>query len=359
MSYQSQILERFSGDQQEPEPLYLPDLTLWYDWHHRQGTLPGKWSSLALPEIARAMGVPVWFPFRPWRIELVGAEAQETRTSDERVLRAETSVGTLVARWTQGPDGDWWQVEYPVKGIKDLPAALELVRSRSYVFDTAGLEQAISKVGDDGIVALELPRRPYSDLLHDFLGWSEGLMLLSEPTVQEMLDTLESRLQHLVEQIAELPGAVVLSPDNLDGQYISPRMFAKHLAPSYQRTVSSLQRRGKFLVIHVGGPIRHLIKPLAEAGVHGLEGISGAPQSNASLAEARELAGPTLTLWGGIAQDYLHDAHDWQVFEDAVRQGIQEASQDSRMMLGIADRVPVNAEMERLEALPSLIQTGS
>jgi hypothetical protein len=40
-----------------------------------------------------------------------------------------------------------------------------------------------------------------------------------------------------------------------------------------------------------------------------------------------------------------------------VRLAAQEAAQDGRMILGIADRVPVNAELDRLEALPELIHT--
>jgi hypothetical protein len=290
---------------------------------------------------------------------MLGARVLETESHEERVVRAETSFGTLTSRWTLGPDGDWWQVEYPVKSAQDLAAALEVVKARSYTLDTTGLEPTLAQVGDDGIVALELPRRPYSDLLHEFLGWGEGLMLLSNPIVQEMLDVLDRELQRLIEQVAGLPGAVVLSPDNLDGQYISPKMFAKHLAPSYEQTVSALQPRGKVLVVHVGGPIRHLVQPLAKVGVHGLEGISSAPQSNASLAEAREIAGPNLTLWGGIAQDYLQDAHDWEIFEDSVRQAALEARADSRMILGIADRVPVNAQIARLEALPKLVRALS
>ena len=39
---------------------------------------------------------------------------------------------------------------------------------------------------------------------------------------------------------------------------------------------------------------------LAEAGVDGVEGIAGPPQSDITLAEARQLAGPGITLWGGI-----------------------------------------------------------
>jgi len=223
----------------------------------------------------------------------------------------------------------------------------------------AAVARLESLVGDDGIVALELPRRPYSDLLHEFLGWSGGLMLLREPLVEGILSALETELQRIVEAVARLPGRVALSLDNLDGQFISPRAFEEHLGESYRRTAEVLHEQGKHLVVHVGGPIKRLLAPLAAAGVDAIEGVAGPPQSDASLAEARDLAGPEVTLWGGIPQDYLLEAREWGELEAAVAAAVRDARDDGRMILGVADRVPVDAELSRLEALPSLVERFS
>jgi len=61
-------------------------------------------------------------------------------------------------------------------------------------------------------------------------------------------------------------------------------------------------------------------------------------------------------LWGGIAQDYLLDLHNQQDFETAVRQARQEVKGDRRMILGIADRVPVDAKLDRLLAVANLVR---
>jgi hypothetical protein len=352
------LFERFFGATTGP-PLYLPDLTLWYDWHQGQGTLPDRWKDYSLPQIARALGVPVWLTARPWRVETPGAEIVTTEDAGERVIRFETAAGALIARWTLGPDGDWWQTEYPVKSPADLAAALELVEARTYALDPADLARGEALVGDDGLLALELPRRPYSDLLHEFLGWSEGLLFLNEPAVPQMLDLLESKLAQLVEEVAPLPGRVVLSPDNLDGQFISPRAFERYMAAGYRRTAEVLHAHDKRLLVHVGGPIRHLLSPLAQAGVDGLEGIAGPPQGDVSLAQAREAVGPGLALWGGIPQDFVLDTHDQARFEAAVRQAVREARENGRMVLGVADRVPVDADLERLKMIPALIEQST
>jgi hypothetical protein len=164
-----------------------------------------------------------------------------------------------------------------------------------------------------------------------------------------------------VKAVAQLPGYLVFSPDNLDGQFISPKAFRTHLADSYRLTTETLGQQGKRLVVHIGGPVGHLLPSLVQSGVDGFEGIAGAPQSDLSLAEARALCGPQPTLWGGIPQDYLLDTHEDQEFRAAVTQAVQQARGDARTILGIADRVPVRAETSRLEALPTLVgqaQTG-
>jgi hypothetical protein len=354
MTFKAEILARFSGEA-SGAPLYLPDLTLWYNWHHKIGSLPAPWQHYSLPQIARAMGVPIWLSAAPWRIETPGIEIVTTENEQERLIAAETSTGTLVWRWQVGPDGAWWQTEYPVKTAENLPAALELVQARTYVVDPGELAELRTEVGTNGLLAIEIPRRPYSILLHEFLGWSEGLLLLNEPVIEEINSILETKTQTVVQEIAKLPGELILSPDNLDGQFISPGVFEAYLTASYRRTAEVCHAHNKVLLVHVGGPIRHLLALLAGAGVDGLEGIAGLPQSNATLTQAREITGPHLTLWGGIPQDFLLETHPYHDFEASVVQATQEIGGDGRMILGVADRVPVDADLSRLEAIPELV----
>ena len=357
MTLKTDILTRFSGES-DGQPFFLPDLTLWYDWHQSKQTLPDQWESYSLSQVARALHCAVWWAVRPWRVETPGVEILESEEAGNRVIRTETSAGTLVAQWKlMGSNGDWWQTEYPVKTKEDLAAALELAQSKSYVLDASQLAHAETMIGEDGTLAIEIPRRPYSDVLHELLGWSEGLLLLNEPEVVEIITILEGKLQDLVQDVAELSGQIVLAPDNLDGQFIPPPTFKAHLDDSYRATAEALHQGEKYLVVHAGGPIRHLLVPLTAAGVDAVEGIAGPPQGDVTLAEAREIAGPALTLWGGIPQDFMHDTHDLEEFEASIQAAVREARGDSRMILGVADRVPVDADLSRLEAIHSRLDS--
>ena len=357
MNLKEDILNRFTGTGPS-HPIFMPDLTLWYPWHRTKGTLPEGWQDYTMTRAAQALGAAVWAVERPWRLEMVGLDVVIEEKDDERIVRYEAQGRTLTERWSVGPDGDWWQVEWPVKGLEDLPAACAVVEARTYILDASRLASMAAEVGDSGILALEIPMHPYSDMLHTFLGWGEGLMLLlgeEHKTLLQMLAILEDKRQALVDDVAALPGSVVLAPDNLDGQYISPTNFHTHFAASYRRTADVLHSGDKYLVVHIGGPGKRLLPLLADAGVDGVEGIAGAPQSDASIREAREAAGPNLTLWGGIPQDFLLKTYSEEQIETAVLEAARQAMEDSRVILGIADRVSVNAEFARLKATALLI----
>jgi hypothetical protein len=96
MSTHAEILARFTGEA-DGEPPFLPDLTLWYAWHRGQGTLPLHWASLSLPQVAHALGMPVWLVVRPWRVENPAVVITKTDGDRERITRIETSVDADIA----------------------------------------------------------------------------------------------------------------------------------------------------------------------------------------------------------------------------------------------------------------------
>jgi hypothetical protein len=99
---------------------FLPDLTLWHRWLASRGTLPDPWKEMGIDEICSSLGVAAWRPQTVWRQEAPGIEVRASESADERVTTWTTPRGKLTARWTRGPDGDWWQAEVPYR--QDTPA---------------------------------------------------------------------------------------------------------------------------------------------------------------------------------------------------------------------------------------------
>ena len=330
--------------------LFVPDLTQWFEWHRKAGTLPDRWSALGLPEISVDIGVPAWQVHRPW-VRRWGFPVTEQQTDSVRTVEYRTARGVLTARWIVGPDGDWWQSEYPVKTEEDLVSLGEIAAGLTFELASAGMSGQIVEVGDKGVAAIELPMRPYSYLLHNFLGWTEGLMLamMNEERITELCGIIEAKQRELESQLASLPGQVLLSPDNLDASFLTPPVFEREMADSYGRLASLARDNGKATTVHIGGMVRPLLGLLADSGVHCLEGICGAPQSDASLLDARSQTHGRTVLWGGIPQDAVLEKHARARFEALVDETRKEAEATGQCIVGIADRVPVEADMERIE----------
>jgi hypothetical protein len=345
---------------QPPWPRFLPDLTSWHAWHVSHDSLPGRWKNRDLSQICAELGVMEWRTVRPWRIELPGIVVGRRRADGEKVVTWGTSAGTLTAKWVLGPDGDWWQSEYPVKSRADFDAARLVVNARTYAAEPPSAGPAAGPPAGV-LAAIELPRSPLPELFNSFLGWSEGLMLfLEEPdAVEELARILTEKMHGLLGEIAPMHASLAFAPDNLDARFITPDVFARSVAPLYARIAAALHAAGTSLVVHVGGPAASLLTALAVSGVDCAQGVCGAPQGDCTLAQARAACGPAMTLWGGIPQDVLLESSTREEFESAVRAAFAEAEGDPRAVVGVADRIPVEALPERLQQLARLAREAS
>ena len=348
------MLNHFTGT--TATPLYLPNLTLWYSWHKNQGTMPERWVGNDPTTNLHRPRCPAWDVARPYVLDPGNATIETEEADGKRV----THYRRL--RYAGRPLGTWPGWRLVADGIcrqkcRRFSDSARNCEERSYRLDASWVVAKQEAVGASGMVGMELPRRPFSQIFLEWLGWGDGLMLLwdAPDLIDQILSVLETKIQALVAELAEVDGPIVMSPDNLDAQFISPPFFTQYLAASYTKSAELLHEQGKILLVDTGGPINKLLKPLADCGVDGVQGVSGPPQCDATLAEARELVGPDFTLWGGIPQDALLADFPVGQFEAVVKQAAVEARENGRAIIGVADRVPTLADIERLQAIPQLL----
>ena len=349
---------------------FLPDLSLWYDWHAGRETLPEGLNGKSLSAAAEALGVRGWIPYAPWRAEFPGLDVSRGKSETEIVRDVRTSKGVLTSRWILGPDGDWWQNEYPVKTADDLEAAYKYCRAKSYHIARETSFSAAGADPENDILAVKLPQQPFSEIIHDLLGFGEGIIILmqEEERIAELTGMLADSYAALLDSLighlsgdpaGEGPGAesgdyreiVFYSPDNLDANFISPNIFDRYLLDGYAKTVDRLHRAEYGLAVHLGGYVKPLLSRLGDIGIDILQGISGPPQSDASLREARELTGAEPLLWGGIPQDFVLPEGNEKNLEECAQIVADACSGDRRIVAGVSDKVPVEADLEKLKYL--------
>lgn len=82
-------------------------------------------------------------------------------------------------------------------------------------------------------------------------------------------------------------------------------------------------------------------------------------RSNATLQEARDVSVPDFTLWGGIPQDLLIPTHTESELMQSIQEVIDHVGLDNRMIIGIADLVPVDCDFSRLQTVIKLIAAAA
>ena len=364
MTRKEEILTVFQGlgENLSQSTVFLPDLIIWYNWHSRQGTLPKDFIGMSLEDTCRALGVPIWNTCRSWKLENSEVEVDHFREEGKRVTQYKYGERTLRAVWTKGPDGDWWQTEYPVKTVDDLEVIKAYVEGRTFKMQTGELSSMLDKTGEDGIVAPQLPPRAFSWLMLELLGWSEGLMVLmdGEKEIGELVTLADSQIRDftrtMADQLRKEGVRIYLSPDNLDGMFVSPGYFEQYLAGGYQAVSRILHDQDSFLMVHGGGPLGRILEQIGQSGIDCMAGVCGPPQGDTLLEDARNKVGDSTILWGGIPQDYLIEITPNEDFERNTREIVRSYSGDALSITGIADHVSIDTDISRLKRTVEIIE---
>jgi len=82
------------------------------------------------------------------------------------------------------------------------------------------------------------------------------------------------------------------------------------------------------------------------------ESVCPRPMTRCTLREARAGMGPRTTVWGGIPSLALLPAHmDDRAFDAYLDDLFAEARSGRRLILGVSDNVPPDADLGRLDRI--------
>lgn len=343
-----------------PRPMLLPDLTQWYAHNQERGRLPDEWQDYDPSQIARSIGVPVWLTVQPWEVTFDDeVEVEREETKERRTVTIHTEEGDLEAEWTRASESDpWIQSDYLLSSQDDLPAAAAWAEHRGHELVTEGVTDTEMSIIDDGLMAILLAPRPFVSLMDELLGWENGMRFLQEhaEALGEILEVLEAEYLDLVTALSQLSGQIVVTPDVLDTERFPPDLFESYLQASFASTAEELHVYRKKLLVKAGSPLEALLPLLAETGLDALADIG--PERDVDLAQARDLLGSDVTLWGGISPEALLPTTPHRQLEEEVKRAVAQTQDDPRTLIGVAGGVPPAADFGRLKDLPGMVSAA-
>jgi len=323
MTGKERILAAMAGERPDQVPS-VPNIWQWFYVNQAKGTLPEELKDCADPvDVLRALGADVFSKFdglvvneslnncnrtveysgerppgQPEWSSFCGFEEGNVRSET-----IETPHGTLTHVWKYESTADapfeaehWW---------KDFDAEYAAVRDwmadADWQVDHAALRAGVEKVGDDGLILLQLLPSPLKQF-HWLVGQDKSTFFMMDhpDEMDELARIHEEKSLEVLEQVVDDDDVWVFEvADNLDSQFYSPRLFRQYCLPTLQKMARMVHQRGKYLFIHACGKLKHLGPLILEAELDCVEGQAHPPLGDWPLEDARALS-EQLIVCGGM-----------------------------------------------------------
>jgi len=170
---------------------------------------------------------------------------------------------------------------------------------------------------------------------------------------ERMAPFFEAQLDLLVQSDAE----VIYWGANYDQHTTWPPFFVQEIVPWVQRVGDRVRAAGKFLASHRDGENDRLLPYLPDCRLDLAESVCVTPMTKRSLAELRAGMGEKTTVWGGIAAvSLLDDSMGDAAFERYLDATFDELGSGKRLILGVSDNVPVDANLDRIDRITERVR---
>jgi hypothetical protein len=156
----------------------------------------------------------------------------------------------------------------------------------------------------------------------------------------------------LLEALATSDADVVFWGANYDQDLTWPPFFDAEVKPWLRKVADRLHAAGKYLLTHTDGENRALFPLYHGCGFDVAESVCPAPMTQCSLDEIRREFGPDVTVWGGIPSvSLLQATMDDAAFEAYLDDVFADLGTGERLIFGVSDNVPPDADLTRLERI--------
>jgi len=342
--------------------LWQPRLETWIGHRMREGTMPDRFRDMGALEIYDSLRCSVRYAASAGleryqeRADIVRIREQHPDHSVEIVRSPVGEIRTVYHEIWEGEKLRNRRIaEFPVKTVRDLRVAADLVDRQRVRADPEAFRRAAAEVGRRAEPTVFLCSAGFTELIKWWCGLPDTYYLLYDhpAEVEAFLEASDRRDDREVEAALELPCRIFNLGDHATNEFTPPPILKKYMIPRWQRIAARLHAGGRFVHTHWDGHSRLMLPYLQETHLDGVEALTPAPMGDMTLEEIKKAVGDrmvTLDLLPVI--DFLpnHRTEDLLKF---ARRAIDMFA--PRLILGISDEISEVGEIEKVEAVTELV----
>ena len=389
LTFKERILRTMKGEPVDEIP-WIPRMDLWYIANRERGELKNELNGLDTVEIARHFDFachavqadytvsrsPEAFVFRglgfdlhpdyPYRLELDSLPVDFSVNGETVTTRIETSKGpvSFILRQSSSMRREGislpFVISYPVEQLDDLARVNEVFDHLKVVASPECYKKFYERIGDRGVAIARgcIAASPMHLLLHElmpmdlFFYWYhdhyQELRRFSERISPFFIEILNAVLLSEAE--------AVLWGSNFDRDLTWPPFFTREISPWLNTVRDRLHSCDKILLCHTDGENKGLFGAYHCSPFDVAESVCPSPMTELTLAEIRRQFAADTVIWGGVPSVTLmpnslsHDEFQ-RYLSSLVAEISQSAPNKSRIILGVSDNVPPDADLSRLAAI--------
>jgi hypothetical protein len=217
------------------------------------------------------------------------------------------------------------------------------------------------RIGTRGLALAQGPcsSSPVHAILHMLMNMETFFLAYMDdaPALRRLGERMAPFFEAQLEVLAQSEAEVVWWGANYDQSTTWPPFFANEIVPYVRMVGDRLRAAGKFMASHCDGENDKLLEYMPTARFDIAESVPTIPMVKRSLKELREGFGEPTTVWGGIAAVSLMDqAMSDGEFEKYIDLTFDELGSGKRLILGVSDNVPVDANLDRIDRITERVR---
>ena len=166
--------------------------------------------------------------------------------------------------------------------------------------------------------------------------------------VGRLTRSLERYFLEVFAALVESPADIVFMGANYDETITYPPFFEEHFLPWLARLAEMAEDKGKFLLTHTDGENQGLMDLYRRCAFHVADSVCPAPMTKMTVREFMTRL-PDVTVWGGIPSvSVCPKSMNDRDFDRLLDEALAFAADHPRLILGIADTTPANANFDRI-----------
>ena len=389
MTHRERLMAAVRGEPSDRIP-WAPRMDLWYIAHRGRCTVPEPFADANTVEISKVLDVAchvVGADFTlsggrdsslrglgidnhqdyPYRVQLKGLPVDSQNDGEDLRTRIQTSSGEIFTHLHTDRQMQMAGISLPFVKSYALESpedydALACVFDHLEVIPTPNAYEAFDRrVGDRGIAVARGPMvaSPIHLMLHELMPMDRFFYAYADDRdrlyglAERMTPFFDASLNALLESSAE----VIFWGANYDQDLTWPPFFEREIAPWLKKVADRAHAAGKLLLTHADGENKDLLSLYPPCDFDVAESVCPAPMTQCTLAELREGFGSKTTVWGGIPSvALLPEVMDEPAFKSYIDEVFSNLGAGERLILGVSDNVPPNADLDRLSHITKCVE---